>query len=180
MPVWGAFSTRVSGIHHAILSVFMLRVCLLRRYRPNCGPRYLMKILGIGGIGGDAAAVVLDDGVVTAAVEEESLARAARRTAVFPMASIAACLRFVMPDGGPDRFRWHCITARRGCPDAPHATRLLPAQPLIAWLSIIPRTPLRLSSRHRFARRLYDSRSCGRSPLWRTMARRGPAFDAGI
>ena len=51
-----------------------------------------MKILGIGGIGGDAAAVVLNDGVVTAAIEESKLARGQAHGGL-PMASIAACLR---------------------------------------------------------------------------------------
>jgi carbamoyltransferase len=51
-----------------------------------------MKILGIGGIGGDAAAVILNDGVVTAAIEESKLSRAQKHTGI-PMASIAACLR---------------------------------------------------------------------------------------
>ena len=51
-----------------------------------------MKILGIGGIGGDAASVVLKDGVVTAAVEESKLARGSHHGRL-PMASIAACLR---------------------------------------------------------------------------------------
>jgi carbamoyltransferase len=51
-----------------------------------------MKILGIGGIGGDAASVILNDGVVTAAAEESKLARAQHHGRL-PMASIAACLR---------------------------------------------------------------------------------------
>ncbi len=51
-----------------------------------------MKILGIGGIGGDAAAVVLDDGTVTSAVEESKLARGHHQGRL-PMASIAECLR---------------------------------------------------------------------------------------
>ena len=51
-----------------------------------------MKILGIGGIGGDAATAILDDGVVTAAIEESKLSRGPRHDSL-PMASIAACLR---------------------------------------------------------------------------------------
>ena len=51
-----------------------------------------MKILGIGGIGGDAAAAILNDGVVTAAIEESKLARGHQHSRL-PMASIAACLR---------------------------------------------------------------------------------------
>jgi carbamoyltransferase len=51
-----------------------------------------MKILGLGGIGGDAACVVLDDGNITAAVEESKLARGHQHGRL-PMASIAACLR---------------------------------------------------------------------------------------
>jgi carbamoyltransferase len=51
-----------------------------------------MNILGIGGIGGDAASVVLKDGVVTAAIEESKLSRGHQHTGL-PMASIAACLR---------------------------------------------------------------------------------------
>ena len=51
-----------------------------------------MKILGIGGIGGDAASVILNDGVVTAAIEESKLDRGHKHGGL-PMASIAACLR---------------------------------------------------------------------------------------
>jgi carbamoyltransferase len=51
-----------------------------------------MKILGIGGIGGDAASVILNDGVVTAAVEESKLDRGHKHGGL-PTASIAACLR---------------------------------------------------------------------------------------
>lgn len=51
-----------------------------------------MKILGIGGIGGDAACVILDDGNITAAVEESKLARG-HHHARLPMASIGACLK---------------------------------------------------------------------------------------
>jgi carbamoyltransferase len=51
-----------------------------------------MRILGLGGIGGDAACVVLDDGNVTAAVEESKLARGQQHGRL-PMASIATCLR---------------------------------------------------------------------------------------
>ena len=51
-----------------------------------------MKILGIGGIGGDAAAVVLDNGAVTAAIEESKLSRGHKHSGL-PMASISACLR---------------------------------------------------------------------------------------
>jgi carbamoyltransferase len=51
-----------------------------------------MKILGIGGIGGDAASVILNDGVVTAAVEESKLSRGHKHGGL-PHASIAACLR---------------------------------------------------------------------------------------
>ena len=51
-----------------------------------------MKILGIGGIGGDAASVILNDGVVTAAIEESKLDRGHTHGGL-PMASIAACLQ---------------------------------------------------------------------------------------
>ncbi len=51
-----------------------------------------MKILGIGGIGGDAASVVLSDGVITAAIEESKLSRGHRHGGL-PMSSIAECLR---------------------------------------------------------------------------------------
>jgi carbamoyltransferase len=51
-----------------------------------------MKILGLGGIGGDAASVILNDGLITAAVEESKLARG-HHHARLPMASIAECLR---------------------------------------------------------------------------------------
>jgi carbamoyltransferase len=51
-----------------------------------------MKILGIGGIGGDAASVILNDGVVTAAIEESKLARGQKYSGL-PMESVAACLR---------------------------------------------------------------------------------------
>jgi carbamoyltransferase len=53
-----------------------------------------MIILGIGGIGGDAAAAVLKDGELVAAVEEAKLARQAPADGVFgiPERSIAACL----------------------------------------------------------------------------------------
>jgi carbamoyltransferase len=51
-----------------------------------------MKILGIGGIGGDAASVILNDGVITAAIEESKLSRGHHHSGL-PMASIAACLR---------------------------------------------------------------------------------------
>ncbi len=51
-----------------------------------------MKILGLGGIGGDAAAVILDDGAITAAAEESKLARGQQRGQL-PMAAIAAGLR---------------------------------------------------------------------------------------
>jgi len=50
-----------------------------------------MKILGIGGIGSDAAAAILDDGVLTAAVEESKLSR--HKHAGLPQASIDACLK---------------------------------------------------------------------------------------
>jgi carbamoyltransferase len=51
-----------------------------------------MRILGIGGIGGDAATAILDNGVVTSAIEESKLARGHQHSGL-PMASIAACLR---------------------------------------------------------------------------------------
>ena len=51
-----------------------------------------MKILGIGGIGSDAAAVILNDGVITAAIEESKLSRGHKHGGL-PQASIAACLR---------------------------------------------------------------------------------------
>ena len=51
-----------------------------------------MNILGIGGIGGDAAAVLLKDGVVTAAVEESKLARGHRHRGL-PVEAVAACLK---------------------------------------------------------------------------------------
>ncbi|HEY3836785.1 MAG TPA: carbamoyltransferase C-terminal domain-containing protein [Bryobacteraceae bacterium] len=51
-----------------------------------------MKILGIGGIGGDAAAVALNDGVVTAAIEESKLVRGQNHGGL-PMEAIGACLR---------------------------------------------------------------------------------------
>jgi len=49
-------------------------------------------ILGIGGIGGDAACAVLQDGVLVAAVEEAKLTRRSLRGGELPAASIAACL----------------------------------------------------------------------------------------
>jgi carbamoyltransferase len=52
----------------------------------------MLRILGIGGIGGDAASVILNDGVITAAIEESKLSRG-HKHAGLPMASIAACLR---------------------------------------------------------------------------------------
>src|SRR5690242_14424794 len=50
-----------------------------------------MKILGIGGIGGDAASAILDDGVLTAAIEESKISR--QKHAGLPQASIAASLK---------------------------------------------------------------------------------------
>ncbi len=51
-----------------------------------------MKILGIGGIGGDAACAILKDGLVTAAIEESKLVRGQKPEGL-PTASIAECLR---------------------------------------------------------------------------------------
>ncbi|MEP6716222.1 MAG: carbamoyltransferase C-terminal domain-containing protein [Terriglobia bacterium] len=51
-----------------------------------------MNILGIGGVLGDAAAALIQDGKITAAVEESKLTRRAERGR-FPEAAIAACLR---------------------------------------------------------------------------------------
>ncbi|MDQ6700958.1 MAG: carbamoyltransferase, partial [Acidobacteriota bacterium] len=51
-----------------------------------------MNILGIGGVLGDAAAAILKDGRVLAAVEEAKLSRG-HRHGPLPEESIAACLR---------------------------------------------------------------------------------------
>ena len=51
-----------------------------------------MIILGIGGIGGDAACAVLKDGALAAAVEQAKLTRIAAHTGDLPAQSIAACL----------------------------------------------------------------------------------------
>ncbi|MDP9170286.1 MAG: carbamoyltransferase [Acidobacteriota bacterium] len=51
-----------------------------------------MNILGIGGVLGDAAAALIQDGRITAAVEESKLTRRAERGR-FPEAAIASCLR---------------------------------------------------------------------------------------
>jgi carbamoyltransferase len=50
-----------------------------------------MVILGIGGILGDAAAAIVKDGQLVAAVEEIKVARQ-YRVGALPEASIAACL----------------------------------------------------------------------------------------
>jgi carbamoyltransferase len=51
-----------------------------------------MNILGIGGVLGDAAAALIQDGAIAAAVEESKLTRRAERGR-FPEAAIAACLQ---------------------------------------------------------------------------------------
>jgi carbamoyltransferase len=51
-----------------------------------------MLILGIGGIGGDAACAVLRDGVLLAAIEEPKLTRRAAQGGEMPAQSVAACL----------------------------------------------------------------------------------------
>jgi carbamoyltransferase len=51
-----------------------------------------MNILGIGGVGGDAAAVVVKDGVVTAALEESKLIRGHKHRGL-PMEAITMCLK---------------------------------------------------------------------------------------
>ncbi len=51
-----------------------------------------MIILGIGGIGGDAACAVLQDGALVAAMEEAKLTRRAGQGGELPAQSIAACL----------------------------------------------------------------------------------------
>lgn len=51
-----------------------------------------MLILGIGGIGGDAACAVLQDGGLVAAIEEAKLTRRAAQGGELPAQSIAACL----------------------------------------------------------------------------------------
>src|SRR5215469_11837222 len=54
-----------------------------------------MVILGIGGLGGDAACAALKDGELVAAIEESKLARQRTHrgdTAGLPFQSIAACL----------------------------------------------------------------------------------------
>lgn len=51
-----------------------------------------MTILGIGGIGGDAAAVILKDGVITAAIEESKLDRGVKHRGL-PLDAIASALR---------------------------------------------------------------------------------------
>lgn len=51
-----------------------------------------MTILGLGGLNDDAAACLLRDGKVLAAVEQKKLARTVARDAVIPEAAVAACL----------------------------------------------------------------------------------------
>src|SRR5437868_4638035 len=51
-----------------------------------------MIILGIGGLGGDAAAAVLKDGELAAAVEESKLTRRRTRGDEMPDRAIATCL----------------------------------------------------------------------------------------
>src|SRR6267154_1691777 len=58
-----------------------------------------MNILGIGGVLGDAAAALIKDGEIAAAIEEAKLTRRSE-TGRLPEASIEACLRIgaITPD----------------------------------------------------------------------------------
>ena len=81
--------------------------------------RFHMKILGIGGIGGDAASVILNDGVVTAAIEESKLARGQKHTGL-PIASIAACLR--LSHLTPDQIDYVALVRPRSADARLHLT----------------------------------------------------------
>jgi carbamoyltransferase len=78
-----------------------------------------MKILGIGGIGGDAASVVLNDGVVTAAIEESKLSRGHKHSGL-PMTSIAACLR--LSHLTPDQIDYVALVRPRAADSRMHLT----------------------------------------------------------
>ena len=76
-----------------------------------------MNILGIGGVLGDAAAAILKDGRVTAAVEEAKLARGNQRGSL-PDESIAACLRLA----GLEPNDIDCVALVRPISISPEAT----------------------------------------------------------
>src|SRR5579871_657568 len=78
-----------------------------------------MKILGIGGIGGDAATVILNDGVVTAAIEESKLSRGQKHSGL-PAASIAACLR--LSHLTPDQIDYVTLVRPRNVESRMHLT----------------------------------------------------------
>src|SRR6185437_10622809 len=67
---------------------------------PGPRPAAPGPILGIGGLGGDAACAVLQDGALVAAVEEAKLTRRGDHRGELPAASIGACLDLagVRPD----------------------------------------------------------------------------------
>ena len=71
-----------------------------------------MNILGIGGVLGDAAAVLIKDGHIAAAIEESKLARRAPQPGRLPDASIAACLRL----GGITAEDVDCVALARPLP----------------------------------------------------------------
>ena len=73
-----------------------------------------MIILGIGGVLGDAAAALLKDGELVAAVEESKLARHGRTHTGLPEESIAMCLE--LAGVGPDQV--DCVSVVRPIPAA--------------------------------------------------------------
>ena len=82
-----------------------------------------MIILGIGGVLGDAAAAVLQDGTLAAAIEESKLSRqspkpAAPSTAGLPEQSIAACLALA----GADPNQVDAVAIARPLATGPEAT----------------------------------------------------------